>query len=354
MQKIGYARVCGYIFMLSRTKVKKSTASYKANESYVLSLPGQTARIFAMQLSTKVSFALPERPISLHDRVVFIGSCFADKIGRLMKQSGLPTLVNPFGVLYNPLSILQAITQNPMADSLYFQDASGVWRCWLTDSSFNASSIDSCRAAVLAARGRLFEWNPNVVVITLGTNRYYQMKSMVVGNCHKQPAAMFTENALDVDQTVTILNSICQLFPKAQVIFTVSPYRYAKYGFHQNHLAKSVLLLAVDAVQKARPEQVLYFPAYELLLDELRDYRFYDDDMLHPSTQAVQYIWESFVQTFMDDESHRYFVDFEPIRRALMHRPFNADSEATERFLTKTHRQLADLQMKYNLGDWTS
>ena len=304
-----------------------------------------------MQFSTKIPVASPPRPISLHNRVAFIGSCFAERIGEQMKLGGLPTLVNPFGVLYNPLSILQALTQNPMFNPLYFQDSEGVWHCWLTDSSFNSSTIDACRARVLAARGRLFEWNPDVVVITLGTNRYYQTQSFVVGNCHKQPASLFTEQSLGGDQAVTILTTICQLFPKAQVIFTVSPYRYAKYGFHESQLAKSVLLLAIDAVQKARPEQVLYFPAYELLLDELRDYRFYAEDMLHPSPQAIQYIWERFVQTFMDDESHRYFVDFEPIRRALQHRPINPGSEEAEQFLNQTHRKLAELQLKYAIGD---
>ena len=302
-----------------------------------------------MQFSTKISITPPPRPISLHNRVAFIGSCFAEKIGEQMKLGGLPTLVNPFGVLYNPLSILQALTQNPMFAPLYFQDEAGVWHCWLTDSSFNASTLDACRAAVLAARGRLFEWNPDVVIITLGTNRYYQTDKLVVGNCHKQPGSLFTEQRLDLEQTTTILNTICQLFPRSQIIFTVSPFRYAKYGYHENHLAKAVLLMAVDALQKARPEQVLYFPAYELLLDELRDYRFYAEDMLHPSPQAIQYVWERFVQTFMDDESHRYFVDFEPIRRALQHRPLHPESEEAERFLTQTHRQLAELQAKYRL-----
>lgn len=304
-----------------------------------------------MQFSTKVAITPPSHPISLHNRVAFIGSCFAEKIGQQMKQGGLPTLVNPFGVLYNPLSILQALTQSPMSDNLYFSDAAGVWHCWLTDSSFNASSLDSCRAGILAARGRLFEWNPDVVVITLGTNHYYQTQELVVGNCHKQPSALFEEHVLDVQRVTVILTSICQLFPHARIIFTISPYRYAKYGYHENQLAKSVLLLGVDAVQKARPEQVLYFPAYELLLDELRDYRFYAEDMIHPSAQAVNYIWERFVQAFMDDETHRYFADFEPIRRALQHRPINPDSAASEQFLSQTHQKLAELQAKYGLED---
>jgi hypothetical protein len=133
------------------------------------------------------------------------------------------------------------------------------------------------------------------------------------------------------------------------VIFTVSPFRYAKYGFHDSQLAKATLLLAIDAVQKARPEQVNYFPAYELVLDELRDYRFYAEDMLHPSSQAIDYVWERFVQAFMDDECHRYFVDFEPIRKALTHRPTDPSSPQNVEFVNQTRQRFAELVEKYNI-----
>ena len=126
-----------------------------------------------MKLQTPIDIPQPLRLIGLRNRVAFIGSCFAENIGSRMRQSGLPALVNPFGVLYNPLSILQVLTQNPMQRELYFEDEDHRWHCWLTDSSKNASSLQACQAAVLSARGRLFEWNPDTVVITLGTNRYY-------------------------------------------------------------------------------------------------------------------------------------------------------------------------------------
>lgn len=302
-----------------------------------------------MKLQTTIEITAPSQLISLRNRIAFIGSCFAQHIGERMRQSGLPALVNPFGVLYNPLSILQVLTQNPMYEPLYFEDEDHRWHCWLTDSSKNASTLEACKAGLLSARGRLFEWNPNVVIITLGTNRYYEREGMVVGNCHKRPQGEFQEKDLSVEQMTTILESICQLFPKAQVVLTVSPYRYAKYGFHQSRLAKASLLLAVEAVQQKRPEQVSYFPAYEIQLDELRDYRFYAQDMLHPSEQAIEYIWERFVDRFFDAETHRYLSDYEPIRKAFLHRPEDPNSPATLRFHEQTQQRLSELLTKYNI-----
>lgn len=302
-----------------------------------------------MKLQTTIEITAPSQLISLRNRIAFIGSCFAQHIGERMRQSGLPALVNPFGVLYNPLSILQVLTQNPMYEPLYFEDEDHRWHCWLTDSSKNASTLEACKAGLLSARGRLFEWNPDVVIITLGTNRYYEREGMVVGNCHKRPQGEFQEKDLSVEQMTTILESICQLFPKAQVVLTVSPYRYAKYGFHQSRLAKASLLLAVEGVQQKRPEQVSYFPAYEIQLDELRDYRFYAQDMLHPSEQAIEYIWERFVDRFFDAETHRYLSDYEPIRKAFLHRPEDPNSPATLRFHEQTQQRLSELLTKYNI-----
>ena len=331
-----------------------------------------------MKLQTTIEITAPDQLIGLRNRVAFIGSCFAQHIGERMRQSGLPALVNPFGVLYNPLSILQALTQNPMYDPLYFEDADHRWHCWLTDSSKNASTLEACKAGVLSARGRLFDWNPDIVIITLGTNRYYELKSvpvpesvsggsssgtaagtstaavkssspLVVGNCHKRPREEFEEKDLTVERMTTILDSICQLFSRARVILTVSPYRYSKYGFHQSRLAKAALLLAVDALQKKRPGQVCYFPAYEIQLDELRDYRFYAEDMLHPSPQAIEYIWERFSDRYFDSETHRYLADFEPIRKALQHRYLDPESPASVRHQEETHRRMSELMAKYNI-----
>ncbi len=303
-----------------------------------------------MKLMTTVEIPSLKRPISLHHRIALIGSCFAEHIGAKMRQSGLPALVNPFGVLYNPLSILRVMTSNPMSNDLYFRDEDDRWHCWLTDSRSNASTLEACRAAILSARGKLIEWNPTTIIITLGTNRYYQRVDgeLVVGNCHKRPQAEFTEKALTVEECMETLEKLCDLFPRAQMIFTVSPYRYAKYGFHESRLSKAVLLLAIEELQHRRPEQVDYFPAYEIVLDELRDYRFYSPDLLHPSEQAIDYIWERFVDQCVDNETSRYLYDFEPIRKALQHRPDDPLSPAAHRFREQTQLRMRELMAKYN------
>ncbi len=302
-----------------------------------------------MKLITPVEISSPAQPLGLRNRMAFIGSCFAENIGARMRQSGLPILVNPFGVLFNPLSIFQALTQNPMQEALYFQDEDGRWHCWLTGSHFNASTLEACQAGILSARGRMMEWNPDTIILTLGTTHYYERNGFVVGNCHKQPKSEFIERAMSLEECVTTLDGICQLFPRTRFIFTISPYRYAKYGFHESRISKATLLLAVDALQQKRPEQVGYFPAYEIVLDELRDYRFYGPDMLHPSEQAIDYIWERFAERFLDDEARRYLYDYEPIRKALAHRPEDPESPAAIRFRQQTQQKLHDLMTKYHI-----
>lgn len=312
-----------------------------------------------MKFFTQVEIPKPIRPIGIHSRVAFIGSCFAESIGQRMRDSGVPALVNPFGVLYNPMSILQVMAQNPTHKSFYMTDDAGRWNCWLTDSHFSASTFEACQAAVLSARGRIFSWQPDTLIITLGTTHYYRLREgredghvsspIIVGNCHKQPQQLFDEMDATLDETVTALDSICQLFPKAQVVFTVSPHRYAKYGMHNSQLAKATLLLAIETVRQQRPGQVAYFPAYEIVLDELRDYRYYAPDMLHPSPVAVDYIWERFSTMWFDEEARRYIVDYEPIRKALQHRPSDADSAEAKAHHDKTLQRLKDLIEKYNI-----
>lgn len=305
-----------------------------------------------MKLITNVEIPSLERRIGLHNKLAFIGSCFAEYIGARMRQSGIAALVNPFGVQFNPLSILQVLTQDPTCKSLYFEDEDQRWHCWLLDSHFSATSREACKSAFLSARGRLFSWNPDTLVLTLGTNHYYERADtkLIVGNCHKRPQTEFVEKQMSLTQCIATLETICQLFQRSRIIFTLSPYRYAKYGFHENQLAKATLLMAIDAVQKKYPEQVFYFPAYEIQLDELRDYRFYGPDMLHPSEQAVDYIWERFSDRWFDDETHRYLMDYEPIRKALQHRPDDPDSPAAQRFREQTRIRLNELTKKYNLG----
>lgn len=264
-----------------------------------------------MQLQTPVIIQQAPFSISPMESMLFVGSCFADNIGRLFVEDKFRATVNPFGVMYNPASILHTVKRH-LAD----HDA------------------------------------PRTAVFTLGTNHVYILNETgeIVDNCRKRPQRFFTERELTVDQCAEYLGKAISRLrgvnPDVRVVLTVSPIRYAKYGFHGSQLSKAVLLLAADKVVREH-DVVEYFPAYEIVNDELRDYRFYREDMLHPSDQAVEYIWQRFGDTYFSDNTRRFLEEWCPVKAALGHRPFNADSEEHKEFLRKTMEKAAALKEKY-------
>ena len=296
---------------------------------------------------TPVEIAKPPFGIKPGQHIFCVGSCFAQSIGQRFADALFPTAVNPWGVMYNPVSILHTIQ-----------------RIGYAYSQQSASAVDSASSAgedIAAAM------HPDVAILTLGTNHVYRLKSSgaIVDNCQKRPANLFQEECLSVDQCVEALcqcvSILQQLNPEVKIVLTVSPIRYQKYGFHESQLSKATLLLAADKVvglqQKAANEtdnkgtdrSIAYFPAYELLNDELRDYRFYASDMLHPSEQAVGYVWERFVEAFFTTEACQYLKEWKPIRQALDHRPFHPDAPAYQQFMALTQQRLDAFKAKYNL-----
>ena len=193
------------------------------------------------------------------------------------------------------------------------------------------------------------------VFLTLGTNHVYRLKETgeIVDNCEKRPAALFEEEELTVDECAEYLRKAVELLranqPEVQIVLTVSPIRYRKYGYHESQLSKATLLLAIDKLLHLTSDigHLTYFPAYEIVMDELRDYRFYAADMLHPSEQAVDYIWERLVGWCFSDEAIAFMDEWRPIRQALTHRPFNPESEEYLRFMQQTHDRLAAFKKKY-------
>ena len=185
----------------------------------------------------------------------------------------------------------------------------------------------------------------DVAIFTLGTNHIYILKETgeIVDNCMKRPQRLFREEQLSVDECADYLSKAVGLLkernPEVKVVFTVSPIRYAKYGFHGSQLSKATLLLAVDKLVSASSGELCYFPAYEIMNDELRDYRFYQPDMLHPSEQAVDYIYELFAETYFSADAKEMVREWQPIKAALAHRPFNPDSEEHKAFLAKVSAQ---------------
>jgi hypothetical protein len=279
-----------------------------------------------------------------------LGSCFASHIGGRLQRAGLQVEVNPFGVLYNPESIalaLEALMEGDVKDDWFFQGRDGMWHSWLHATEFSAKEKDACVKCVAERLRAAHEMlsKADVLCLTFGTNRVYEHAKRAVGNCHKEAASQFTERSLKVAEIVerwqALLKHLYAWNPKLKVVFTVSPYRYAKYGFVENQRAKATLLLAIDELMNHEQRAVstegrmFYFPAYEILLDELRDYRFYAEDMLHPSEQAVSYIWQKFTSWAFTPEALNFAQEWERTERDLAHRPMNPDSDAHKAFVEK-------------------
>lgn len=311
-----------------------------------------------MQFRTIVDIPRPAFSIAPCEEMLFVGSCFADNIGHRFKDEMFRATVNPFGVMYNPASILHTVERTDVA--------------------------------------------PRVAVFTLGTNHVYILRETgeIVDNCQKRPHRLFEERELTVEECKDYLfravNILRERRPDVKVIITVSPIRYAKYGFHGSQLSKATLLLAADLLIKEttlnressidkessfrkesnisiesninkesgfskesgiskdvffNDEQggavVTYFPAYEIVNDELRDYRFYADDMLHPSSVAVEYIWQRMVETFFSDEAKTFLREWAPLKKGFSHRPLNPDGDEYKAFLAKLHAEAERLKQRY-------
>ena len=303
---------------------------------------------------TPVAVGAPLRAVAVGDRNVFLGSCFAEHVGRRFAEACLLTTINPLGVQYNPASIARLLTTTSCEETdVVYHD--GLWHSWLGDSELSRISAEECREATTKAWTRLHEElaTADNLFVTLGTSHYYRYKATgeVVANCHRLPQTEFSEEELGVEDIVSTLQqalvAVHERNPKLQVVFTVSPYRYAKYGYHESQLSKSRLLLAVEQLQGLHPDGVTYFPAYEIVLDELRDYRFYAEDMLHPSERAVDYIWQRFCEAWMNDETREFLSRWEPLRRAFQHRPLHPEATAFQTFQLKLQEQLTQLQHDY-------
>ena len=268
-----------------------------------------------VRLQTKVEIRKSSIEIKPTDRLLFVGSCFADNIGKRFVENRFNAVVNPYGVMYNPASVWHTTSLNP------------------------------------SQGGKPFD----IAVFTLGTNHVYIEKETgeIVDNCQKRPQNLFEERELSVDECASYLKQAVEKVSvdvPVPVIITVSPIRYAKYGFHESQLSKATLLLAAEQVAREY-DNVEVFPAYEIMNDELRDYRFYEPDMLHPSAQAVDYIYEQFKEMFFSEDAKQMEKEWQPIRQALNHRPFNPDGEEYKAFLAKAKEQEKAFIEKWKIED---
>ena len=254
-----------------------------------------------MEFRTIVDIPKPDFEIQPCEELLFVGSCFADSISQRFREEGFPVTSNPYGVMYNPVSILHTVQR--------------------------------------------YEGAPRIVFLTLGTNHVYRLKETgeIVDNCEKRPQRLFQEELLSVEACADYLQQTVDLLrqrnPEVHVVMTVSPIRYRKYGYHESQLSKATLLLACRSFD--------YFPSYEILMDELRDYRFYAADMLHPSDQAVDYIWERLVDSYFSPAAQAFLDEWRPLKQTLAHKPFHPEAPEYQALMDKTMLKLAELRQKY-------
>lgn len=269
------------------------------------------------------------KPMHHNQHFVLLGSCFAQNIGEMFLSYGLHSTCNPLGVVYNPESIAIQIRQALLADvEMPVFQMGQEWRCWWANTLLTDTDERRFRQTLQSTFTNLGESlrNADYLFLTFGSNVCYRLKEngITVANCHKVPGKLFDEIAMDSESCIGILSNLMELLkkecPNLQVVFTVSPYRYKKYGFHGSQLAKSTLLLTVDRICRLYPEQTTYFPAYEIMLDELRDYRFYADDMIHPAPVAVNYIWQRLAENCMSTEMQQHLKEYEPTRKSKIHK----------------------------------
>ena len=272
-----------------------------------------------MEFTTKVDIGKSRALISHEQKILLLGSCFSDNIGEKLVDAGFDATVNPLGTLYNPASIKEAICPSDWDEFVKWLHS----RVNGQQSTVNSQRSTSGEEELKNSKPQKLKTSDyDTLIITFGTAWVFRLKEtgMIVANCRKQPDCLFRRERLSVDDIVDMWVSLLEKeLSGTKVIFTVSPIRHKKDGFHGNQLSKSTLLLAIDRLIEKFPEKCEYFPAYEILMDELRDYRFYADDMLHPSQVAVNYIWQLFQDKYFSESTKQKVLEEEKKRKAERH-----------------------------------
>jgi len=295
--------------------------------------------------------------ISYDSVLLFMGSCFAESIGDKFVNRRFNAIVNPFGVLYNPVSVkqgLEILLEKRLFDENDLFEHESRWHSFYHHSRYSSADKDFALEKINAdvKKGHETLRNADFLFVTFGTSWVYENieNGNIVANCHKLPASRFIRYRLEVNDITGIYSGLIskmrELNPDLKIIFTVSPVRHWKDGAHGNQLSKSVLLLAIDELER-KFENVGYFPAYELVMDDLRDYRFYAEDMIHPSSVAVDYIWGRLSDTYFDDKARLFVKEMERVMKAREHRPFNDKGEEYRAFLENNLKKLESLSVRF-------
>lgn len=304
-----------------------------------------------MDFRTRIQITEPDIFIKHSTELMLFGSCFSENIGIKLLQNKFKADVNPFGILYNPFSVSNSIKRLISGEHFSERDLvcyNGMYHSFMHHGHFSDTDKQVCLEKIMERfeRAASIIRNAGLFLITFGTAYIYKWKDngMLVSNCHKFPACRFHRSRLQVEEIVEewneVITQILSINPDSKFIFTVSPVRHLKDGAHENQVSKSILHLAVDSLRNGFAGSVYYFPAYEVMIDELRDYRFYEDDMIHPSPFAIDYIWHLFAEAFFSCETREVNREWEQIRKAIFHRPLHPTARSYKMFLEQTLQKL--------------
>jgi len=308
-----------------------------------------------MEFRTLVPVKQMPFTLSHTDKVMVLGSCFAENTGQKMLESGFRISLNPFGVLYNPASVGMALYRM-LANQPFLDEELVEYEGYFHSFSHHGSFSGTDRKATLKHINQAFNQavldlkDATCLMITFGTAWVYALPStdQIVANCHKLPEDHFMRRRLSSDEIVffytELFEKIFELKPDLKVVFTVSPIRHWKDGVHENTLSKSILHMAIEDLCECF-ENITYYPAYELVMDDLRDYRFYAEDMLHPAPTAQRYIWDHFAESFFSKPTRETLRQVQQIRKAMQHKPFHPGDEAHIRFAKKNIAVLEMLRL---------
>ena len=314
-----------------------------------------------MQFRTKISIPQSDFKIDYNSKIVSLGSCFAENMAVKLDYFKFENTCNPFGIIFNPVSIEKMIYR--IVNQFFYTEKdiffhNERWHCYEVHSDCSNTNkdefLENLNSSLKTSIAQLFQ--ASHIIITYGTSWVYRNKETneIVANCHKIPQKEFSKEILSIEtiekSIQNTINLIRKINPSVNFIFTVSPVRHLKYGFVENQLSKAYLITAI--YQILEPEicnlkSAIYFPSYEIMMDELRDYRFYAEDMIHPNQVAIDYIWERFAETSISEESYSIMKEVETIQKGLAHRPFNPNSESHQKFLSKLQDKMMNLQNQF-------
>ena len=298
--------------------------------------------------------------IEHHQKLLLIGSCFTENIGNKLRHLKFSVLENPNGILFNPVSIASSLSsyienKQYKEEELFYQNES--WNSWQYHSRFSNPDKETCLAVINQSQqtAHYFLKKADWVLITVGSAFVYELENKeVVANCHKVPTDKFNKKLLPAEEIAAMLKeTLNRLFvfnPNIKVIFTISPVRHLRDGFVENNRSKAMLIQAIHQLVDSH-EKLFYFPAYELVIDDLRDYRFYAEDMVHPNYAATNYVWEKFINTCIDEKAQQLMKEINIINAAKSHKPFNPTSAQHKKFLQTNLDKVAKLQEEHTYLD---